>query len=201
MEQAYEIHHQMAQAAEGDVVAQYNLGVIYFAGLGVQRDLEAAARWYRKAADQGSYRAQNNLGAMYKDGLGVPQDRAEAARLFRLSADQGNKKGQYNLAMLYAGNLDNSAFLSEAYRLMHLAAAQGFAPAQHKLGTMLGFGLGVERNLVRGYAWIAQSIGDAPEDEAEQNLETLASHMSPEQIAEAKRLVSSGELIRNSNIE
>lgn len=132
---------------------------------------------------------------MYRDGLGVSQDHAEAERLFRLSAAQGNKKGQYNLAMLYAGDLDNPAFLPEAYRWMRLAAFQGLASAQHKVGVMLGWGLGVEQNLVQGYAWIVLSMADGAEEEAESNLESLASHMTDEQIAKAKQLASSGELM------
>ncbi len=53
-------------------------------GRGVpQGDAEAAARWYRKAADQGHASAQFNLGSMYERGRGVPQDDAAALKWYR----------------------------------------------------------------------------------------------------------------------
>jgi len=38
-------------AEKGDANAQYNLGLLYNQGLGVQQDFKAAADWYRKAAE------------------------------------------------------------------------------------------------------------------------------------------------------
>ncbi len=45
------------RAAEGDVIAQYNLGVVYAAGQGVPQNDAEAALWYRKAAEQGYAKA------------------------------------------------------------------------------------------------------------------------------------------------
>jgi hypothetical protein len=36
-------------------------------------DLQLAAKWFRKAAEQGDAMAQNELGAMYSRGKGVPK--------------------------------------------------------------------------------------------------------------------------------
>ena len=51
-----------ALAEQGDVEAQFNLGVRYGTGEGVPQDDVEAVRWYRLAAEQGSARAQYNLG-------------------------------------------------------------------------------------------------------------------------------------------
>jgi TPR repeat protein len=40
-------------ANDGDAVAQFNLGLMYATGQGVQQDNAAAALWFRKAAEQG----------------------------------------------------------------------------------------------------------------------------------------------------
>ena len=48
-------------AEEGDARAQYNLGVHYEFGHGVEQDDDIAALWYRKAAEQGDSGAQHNL--------------------------------------------------------------------------------------------------------------------------------------------
>jgi TPR repeat protein len=74
----------------GDAEAQYNLGVMYDEGAGVDRDLPLAAQWYRRAAEQGFIDAQTNLGMMYLAGQGVPQDRAEARDWLQKAAAQGD---------------------------------------------------------------------------------------------------------------
>ena len=63
---------------EGDVYAQFNLGLLYSSGQGVPQDYAHALIWFRKAADQGDARAQVYLGGMYRVGRGVRQDYAQA---------------------------------------------------------------------------------------------------------------------------
>jgi uncharacterized protein len=78
-------------AEEGNVAAQFNLGVMYQLSHGVPQDNGAAVSWYRKAAEQGLAEAQYNLGVMYANGEGVPQDYAAAHMWFNLAAASGNK--------------------------------------------------------------------------------------------------------------
>ena len=48
-------------AEQGDAQAQNNLGVCYYLGYGVQKDLTQAEFWLRKAADQGHAKARKAL--------------------------------------------------------------------------------------------------------------------------------------------
>ena len=48
-------------AEQGYASAQYNLGVCYYNGKGVEQDYEEVVKWYRKAAEQGHPRAQYHL--------------------------------------------------------------------------------------------------------------------------------------------
>ena len=64
-----------SQADQGDVTAQFILGVIYDSGIRVSEDDKEAVKWYQLAADQGYATAQNNLGGMYLNGEGVPEDK------------------------------------------------------------------------------------------------------------------------------
>jgi hypothetical protein len=48
-------------AAQGDALAQNNLGVMYRDSLGVPRDLDQALAWFRKGAAGGDARAQQSL--------------------------------------------------------------------------------------------------------------------------------------------
>ena len=76
-------------AEQGDVEAQYNLGLTYANGEGVPQDLEAALKWWKLAAEQGSADAQSDLGVMDQSGIGVPQDYKEALKWNKLAGEQG----------------------------------------------------------------------------------------------------------------
>ena len=52
-------------ADQGDVYAQYNLGVMHDKAHGVPQNYAEALKWYRLAADQGHAVAQGSLGSMY----------------------------------------------------------------------------------------------------------------------------------------
>ena len=56
-------------AEQGYAYAQYNLGVMYDNGTGVEQSDEKAVEWVLKAAEQVNADAQCNLGWMYVNGL------------------------------------------------------------------------------------------------------------------------------------
>ena len=58
-------------AEDGLSLAQYNLGILYFTGQGVSKNLEEAFKWTKAAAEQGHLNAQFNLGSLYLDGQGT----------------------------------------------------------------------------------------------------------------------------------
>ncbi|MBE6293239.1 MAG: tetratricopeptide repeat protein [Bacteroidales bacterium] len=84
-------------AEQGHAKAQYNLGVCYYNGDGVQQSYVKAAKWYRKAAEQGNMYAQYNLGVCYANGEGVEQSKSEAAKWYKKAAEQGNTIANYAL--------------------------------------------------------------------------------------------------------
>jgi TPR repeat protein len=87
--------HLRALAECGSAMGQYNLGVAYYSGDGVQQNFQTAASWYEKAARQGNANAQYNLADLYDQGKGVPRNRLEACRWSGLAApilDQARQK-------------------------------------------------------------------------------------------------------------
>ncbi|MBQ4314147.1 MAG: sel1 repeat family protein, partial [Lentisphaeria bacterium] len=48
-------------AEQGHATAQYNLGLCYYLGQGVTKDLAEAVKWLRKSAEQGYKDAQKAL--------------------------------------------------------------------------------------------------------------------------------------------
>lgn len=91
----------MKKSAElGYAEAQYNLGIIYETGEGVQQDIVKANEWTRKAAEQGNSKAQFSIAMMYLYGKGVPQDNIEAIKWLVKASNQGNTYAQQKLKEL-----------------------------------------------------------------------------------------------------
>ena len=109
------------RAQQGDAAAQNELGSRYYAGRGVERDDEAAARWIRLAAAKGYAPAQYNLGLLHVRNRGVAGDDAEAARWYRAAAEQGYAPAQAGLGYLhiYGAGVDEDQVL--AYMWIELA--------------------------------------------------------------------------------
>ena len=81
-------------AGQGNASAQFNLGVAYDNGNGVQEDDAEAAAWYRRAAKQGHDAAQSNLGVLYAKGEGVLKDFVLAHMWFNIASANGNEKAR-----------------------------------------------------------------------------------------------------------
>ena len=78
-------------AQHGNADAQYNVGSLYFNGMGVKNDFKQAFEWYHKAALQGKAKAQYILGLMYQNGLGVQQDNKQSIDWYKKAATQGSE--------------------------------------------------------------------------------------------------------------
>lgn len=89
-------------AAQGERDALYQMGVMYERGLGVDRDLNEAVRWFRLAADQRDAQAQLNLGILHDPRAnGVAKNPEAAAQWFMLSANNGNARAKHILENFY----------------------------------------------------------------------------------------------------
>ncbi len=102
-------------AEQGDVNAQFTLGLMYTKGRGVPQDYKEAVRWYRLAAAQGDAKAQYGLGVMYVEGWGVPQNNVLAHMWYNLAAAQGDELARKLRDIRAAGM--TAAQLAEAHRL------------------------------------------------------------------------------------
>jgi TPR repeat protein len=121
-----------------------------------RKDMATAARLWKTWADKGNAEARTLLGAMYWSGEGVPRDHKEAARLYLLAAEQG------------------------------------YARAQNNIGFMLGFEGNPPHDDVEAYKWLTLAIQHYTaknQDRLDQVIKdraTLASRMTPAQIADAE---------------
>ena len=122
------------EAAYNNVAnAQYNLGVLYHQGLGVQADTQKAIQLYRVAASNGHPEAQYNLGIAHIEGVGADYSPRLATRYFEKAASGGIVEAAYNLGLIQENGLVGEANPDEAIFWYKTAADEGNAQAKQAL--------------------------------------------------------------------
>lgn len=95
----------------GNIVAGYELGVLYRDGKELPQDFERALELFEQAGRPwharnwhklGVPKAQHAAGMMYLEGKGAAKDTEAAAEWLALAAEQGHTMAQFDLARLYA---------------------------------------------------------------------------------------------------
>ena len=74
---------------QGKKEAVYNIGLLYFFGKGVPKDLHMAYEYCKKAAYMGSSRAQNNLAFMLIKGLGTSKNYVASYAWAQIAIENG----------------------------------------------------------------------------------------------------------------
>src|SRR5256885_4391856 len=154
-------------------------------------DYANALQLYRPLAEHGLAVAQFNVGLMYDMGQGVLQNHGEAVDWYRLAADQGRPDAQYQLGHLYYKHEQ----YAEAAKWFRLAADQGRADAQSSLGAMYAEAEGVPQDLVQALKWFILAAAQN-HDDAIQNRDRAVLVMTPDQVAEARKLAAQWKLPR-----
>ena len=84
-------------AKKGDMLAQYQLGILIRNGQGAKKDPKLAADWLLLACKQGYDKAQYALGMMYLEGNGIEQDNTKASKWLDMAAKQGHQAAKIKL--------------------------------------------------------------------------------------------------------
>jgi TPR repeat protein len=197
------------QSDQKNAAAEDDTAGMYFWGYGVKRDYAQAMKLWLQAADKGDAIASFNLGALYEDGWGVKRDYAEAVKWYLKAAALGNAKAQRNIGRVYAGGWGVTQALEEAAKWYRRAADQGDYIADLSLGGLYERGEGgLPQDYIQAYMWL--SLAAAAKNEAAggnspaivetfdasivgyaaNQRDTLAALMTPEQMAEGKRLAA-----------
>lgn len=140
-----------------DFQAKYQLGVMYYDGIGAKSDPEKGVRLLKEIADSTSLDAihlvpfaQYNVGRAYYEGFGVKQSDGEAERWFISAAQNGDPggsiKAQTVLGLFYSRPGEESFDLQKAYFWHQEATGNGSLESQGALGVMFEYGIGVRHN-------------------------------------------------------
>jgi TPR repeat protein len=127
----------LAQAMQGNAVAQTAMGQRYHTGDGVPRDDARAVEWFQRAAEQEDALGQFRLGRMYYYGHGVDQDAAKCYENILAAAEQGLGVAQASLGYLYLHGYCVETDLPAAADWLRRSSAQGFASSRFELGKLL----------------------------------------------------------------
>lgn len=149
------INNWKAVALKGNLMAQLHLGQMYQMGDGglVPINLEEAAFWFRKAAEQGDESGQCFLAFMYKMGNGVPKDPALAMYWFQKSAEQGSALAQRELVKIYMNGTGTPVDYTLALEWLRRVGMNQDDEAQVLVGQMYLEGKGTPKNIAEAVRW------------------------------------------------
>jgi TPR repeat protein len=145
---------QFSQAAElyrkacdgGERKGCHDLGLMYFKGEGVAKDLNRAAGLFKRACDEGGTGGCLDLGEMYSRGEGVPNDLNRAADFFKRACDAGGAPGCTDLGRMYHHGEGVAQDFNRAADLFKKACDAGGSVGCLDLGEMYVRGQGVLRD-------------------------------------------------------
>ena len=152
-----------------------------------QGRFEAAEAELEPLAEAGDARAQYILGVIFQNGLSGKQYPGSAVAWFRKAASQGYVEAQMELGRMYRDGDGVAQDPEEMIKWYKLAAEQGDVGAQLFVADAYAYGHGVEPDRIAAYMWyeIAMRYWGGLAEQAKQQ---VADRMTPEEVAEAKRL-------------
>jgi len=133
---AFEEFYSLAET--GDIRAQTYIGMMYFNGLSVSKNLEIAAEWYTKAAELGHPHAQYYLGWMYDNGKGLEENKELAFKWLQTSAKQGHPRAQNNVGVMYfkGEGVQKDHLLAQMWYM--ISASKGMQEAIENMNNLKG---------------------------------------------------------------
>ena len=166
--------HFEAAAEAGVAAAMTRLGNYHDDGSGgLREDVEAAARWYRRAAEAGDLPGMAAWGTALREGFGVPADRAGGAAWLRRAARAGDPRGMLNHGIALLSGKDLPRDEPAGARWVQRAAEAGYSEAMYGMARLYLRGWqGQAPDPRRARSWLQQAA-DAGHDQAIEQLREL----------------------------
>lgn len=183
---ALTLFHKAAEM--GHAKAQSNLGILYFSGEGVQKDVNEGILWLKKSAEQGLVKEQVLLGTIYYEGKAISQDYDKALHYFRLASDKSNDDAQYNLGFMIENGFGVPQNKEEAIALYRKSALLGNVKAQVRLGAKYALGIDVAQDYALAYMWLHFASAQGNEN-ASKSKNFVASQMTTAQLEQAAQMI------------
>ena len=127
------VHETKTLAEWGKTTSQYELGLMYYKGQGLEQNYKEAFKWFRVSAQKGLPDAQYYLGLMYYEGKAVARNYSNALYLFLAAAKQGNTEAQFILGDMYISGQGVQRNYIKAYAWTSIAYNDGYDQAEQNL--------------------------------------------------------------------
>ena len=127
------LYYLSFEAAQGNPIAQYNLGLMYKNGVGVEIDKNEANGWFILASDNGHMLAKYALGLAYYNGNGVRKNFQKAINLFLDASYMGHPASQINVGNMYYYGQSVGKNYPKAHMWWSLAKEKGVEAAFNNL--------------------------------------------------------------------
>ena len=150
----------LAALSDKNPAAMNKLGFALYFGNGAPQSIDAAIKWFQKAAALGDPEGQSNLATIYLHGTGLDQDFTRALDLSRRGAEAGYAPAQTNYGhMLYTGKGTDVDY-DAAEKWTRKAAVAGGIVAKSNLGEMYEKGHGVPRDIELAKKWYGAAAAE-----------------------------------------
>ncbi len=134
-------------ANKGQEKAQLTLGLLYFTGSGVDKNLTIGLKWWLKAGSYGNSQTEYNIGLLlFKGSYGIKKDYKQAFKWWKKSADQNFAPAQNALGTLYQQGYGVKKDLRQSAIYYTKASRQRYPEAQNNIGVMYMKGIGVKQD-------------------------------------------------------
>ena len=147
----------------GSPESQYNLGVCYQYGSGIEKNDSIATHWYKKSAELGWKDGQYKMSYAYMNGNGIPKDETKAFEYAVLCANQGDVECIFNVINCFKDGIgverDSSKVLEWAIKLGKMKSPENLSisgqitSARLNLALMYYEGTEVKKDLLNSYVW------------------------------------------------
>ncbi|MCB9468976.1 MAG: sel1 repeat family protein [Candidatus Obscuribacterales bacterium] len=121
-----------------DAIASCNLGYIYRDGLGTDKNLEEALKYFKRAIKSGHTLAYENAAVIMLTSPEKGYDKEEAVGYLKKAADTGFDAAQYRLGLLYEKGIGVEKDLGEAKNWYKKASDSGSELAKEALARLDG---------------------------------------------------------------
>ncbi|MDQ7003777.1 MAG: tetratricopeptide repeat protein [Ghiorsea sp.] len=144
-------------AHSNDMLAQFNLGLLFARGESFHLNNEKSLYWWKLAAQNGNEKAYLMLGLLYHLGRGTGRSEQHAVDWYQKAAEAGDHDALYNLAMIYYRGGDVPQNYTKAANYLSQLAHQDDAEAQNLYASLFLHGHGVTYHPQTAITWFTRA--------------------------------------------
>jgi len=131
------VKYAVPAAEQGDKLGELYLGICYYYGRGIDKNLEKAFALFKSAAEKDSGKALHWMGYLYENGIFVDKDLEKALKYYTEAADNGVLDVQVMLANRYYKGMHVTKDIEKAKHYYHLAALRESPEGMYGYGQCL----------------------------------------------------------------